>query len=212
MYGQRAGALVGISANTSVIDEFNDVVLYSARAAWSNINRGAMTLLTTIQNDAALCRQFEAERHAFYETIRRRAAVFMTEAKECQLAALPYQSGFFISIPAKNSALVCDKLADSLIFAGPLAMDIADEHHIAPKRVASLLDIFACAVHGMAPHGGGMLTLSGFYAALNPLLVVKYNVYCIFLMIAAIVTIQFGLMRTKEEKEYIQQQKQASIK
>ena len=37
MYGQRAGALVGISANTSVIDEFNDVVLYSARAAWSNI-------------------------------------------------------------------------------------------------------------------------------------------------------------------------------
>lgn len=124
MYGQRAGALVGISANTSVIDEFNDVVLYSARAAWSNINRGAMTLLTTIQNDAALCRQFEAERHAFYETIRRRAAVFMTEAKECQLAALPYQSGFFISIPAKNSALVCDKLADSLIFAGPLAMGV----------------------------------------------------------------------------------------
>ena len=44
------------------------------------------------------------------------------------------------------------------------------------------------------------------------MLVVKYNVYCIFLMIAAIVTIQFGLMRTKEEKEYIQQQKQASIK
>lgn len=107
-------------------------------------------------------------------------------------------------------ALINNTIA--IMIAGPLAKDIADEHHIAPKRVASLLDIFACAVHGMAPHGGGMLTLSGFYAALNPLLVVKYNVYCIFLMIAAIVTIQFGLMRTKEEKEYIQQQKQASIK
>ena len=31
-------------------------------------------------------------------------------------------------------------------------------------------------------------------------------------MIAAIVTIQIGLMRTKEEKEYIQQQKQAAVK
>ena len=107
-------------------------------------------------------------------------------------------------------ALINNTIA--IMIAGPLAKDIADEHHIAPKRVASLLDIFACAVHGMAPHGGGMLTLSGFYAALNPLLVVKYNVYCIFLMIAAIVTIQFGLMRTKEEKEYIQQQKQAAVK
>jgi len=102
-------------------------------------------------------------------------------------------------------ALINNTIA--IMIAGPLAKDIADEHHIAPKRVASLLDIFACAVHGLAPHAGGMLTLAGFYAALNPLAVVKYQVYCYFLLIAAIITIQFGLMRTEEEKEYIKSQK-----
>lgn len=104
-------------------------------------------------------------------------------------------------------ALINNTIA--IMIAAPLAKDIADEHHIAPKRNASLLDIFACGVHGLAPHAGGMLTLSGFYAALNPLAVVQYNFYCYFLLLAAVITIQFGLMRTPEEKEYIRQQNEA---
>ena len=104
-------------------------------------------------------------------------------------------------------ALINNTIA--IMIAAPLARDIADEHHIAPKRNASLLDIFACGVHGLAPHAGGMLTLSGFYAALNPLAVVQYNFYCYFLLLAAVITIQFGLMRTPEEKEYIRQQNEA---
>lgn len=100
----------------------------------------------------------------------------------------------------------------AIMIAAPLTKDIADEHHIAPKRNASLLDILACAVHGLAPHAGGMLTLSGFYAALNPLAVLQYNFYCYFLIFAAVITIQFGLLRTPEEKEYIRQQKEAANK
>lgn len=103
-------------------------------------------------------------------------------------------------------ALINNTIA--IMIAAPLAKDIAEEHHIAPKRNASLLDIFACAVHGLAPHAGGMLTLSGFYAALNPLAVVKYNFYCYFLILAAVITIQFGLLRTPEEKEYARQAKE----
>lgn len=101
-------------------------------------------------------------------------------------------------------ALINNTIA--IMITAPIAKDIADEHHISPKRNASLMDIFACAVHGLAPHAGGMLTLSGFYAALNPLEVVKYNFYCYFLLLAVIITIQFGLLRTKEEKEYIKSQ------
>ena len=103
-------------------------------------------------------------------------------------------------------ALINNTIA--IMIAAPLAKDIAEEHHIAPKRNASLLDIFACAVHGLAPHAGGMLTLSGFYAALNPLAVVKYNFYSYFLILAAVITIQFGLLRTPEEKEYARQAKE----
>ena len=104
-------------------------------------------------------------------------------------------------------ALINNTIA--IMIAAPLAKDMADEYHIAPKRNASLLDIFACAVHGLAPHAGGMLTLSGFYAALNPLAVVQYNFYCYFLIIAALATIHFGLLRTPEEKEYARQEKAA---
>ena len=104
-------------------------------------------------------------------------------------------------------ALINNTIA--IMIAAPLAKDMADEYHIAPKRNASLLDIFACAVHGLAPHAGGMLTLSGFYAALNPLAVVQYNFYCYFLIIAALVTIHLGLLRTPEEKEYARQEKSA---
>lgn len=124
MYGQRTGALIGLSANEEVINEFKDVTKYTGRATWSNINRGAQTLLTTIQQDEAMLSQFEAERDDLYGIIRDRAAIFMKEAEECGLNALPYKAGFFLSIPAKDPAAVCDKLHDDLIFAVPLKMGV----------------------------------------------------------------------------------------
>ena len=48
----------------------------------------------------------------------------MDEAQACALPALPYEAGFFISIPSKDSAAVCNKLHEDLIFAGPLAMGV----------------------------------------------------------------------------------------
>ena len=137
-YGQRTGALVALSADKGVIDEWNEICKFSSRATWSNINRGAMTLLTTIQNDKTLLKAYEQERNALYETVKRRAAVFMTEAKACGLKALPYTGGFFISVPTENSAAICEKLHDDLIFAVPLKPGI---------RVA------ACSVPEAKMHG-----------------------------------------------------------
>lgn len=124
MYGQRTGAMIGISSSKEVIKEFADINQYTSRATWSNINRGAMTLLTTIDQDKTLLAQFEAEREVYYEMIRERAGIFMEEAKTCGLTILPYRSGFFLSIPAANPDAVCEKLHDDLIFAVPLKMGI----------------------------------------------------------------------------------------
>ena len=120
MYGQRTGAIIGLSASKELVDEFVDVAKYSSRATWSNINRGAMAVLNAIQQDDELLAAFEAERESLYEIIRDRAAIFMKEAEECGLNALPYKAGFFISVPADDPAAVCDKLHDDLIFAVPL--------------------------------------------------------------------------------------------
>lgn len=120
MYGQRTGAMIGLSASKEIIQEFANINQYTSRATWSNINRGAMTLLTTIHRDQELTRQFEAERAAYYQVIRNRAEIFMQEAKNCGLQALPYKAGFFLSVPAADSAAVCNKLHEDLIFAVPL--------------------------------------------------------------------------------------------
>lgn len=40
MYGQRCGAIIGLSQSKAVIDEFADAVKFSSRATWSNCNRG----------------------------------------------------------------------------------------------------------------------------------------------------------------------------
>lgn len=124
LYGQRTGAMISISSSKEVSEEFAAINQYTSRATWSNINRGAMRLLTTIDQDKALLQQFEAERDGYYQMIRDRADIFMSESKACGLNVLPYRAGFFISIPAADPDAVCDKLHEDLIFAVPLKMGV----------------------------------------------------------------------------------------
>ena len=123
-YGQRTGALVAVSSSEEVITEFKEINKYTSRATWSNINRGAMTLLAKISADKETLAQFEKERDEFYQMIQERGMLFMKEAKECGLNALQYKGGFFLSVPAKDPQAVCDKLHDDLIFAVPLKMGV----------------------------------------------------------------------------------------
>ena len=124
LYGQRAGALVGVSSSEDVIKEFTELGRYSARTSWSNVNRAAMTLLTTIRGDAALTKRLDEERMEFFRIIQQRASLFTEEAAQCGLRVIPYHAGFFISIPAANSQAVCEALQDELVFAAPLALGV----------------------------------------------------------------------------------------
>lgn len=88
----------------------------------------------------------------------------------------------------------------AILMAAPLVRPMAAEHNIAPKRMASLLDIFSCVVQGFIPHGGQVLlcmTLTG----LSPFPIMGANFYCMILAVVSLLVIQFGLGRTKEEKE-----------
>ena len=132
-YGQRCGALIALSSDPSIIEEFNEVSKYSARATWSNINRGAMTLLTRIQQDSCAYAAYEDERDALYRLVQERGDIFMKEAKECSLPALPYKGGFFLAVPSSDPQAVCDLLHDDLIFAVPLKMGVRIEACAVPK-------------------------------------------------------------------------------
>jgi aromatic-amino-acid transaminase len=134
VYGQRCGAMIGVSSNKDIIKEFEDINQYTSRATWSNINRGAQRMLATIHQDKTLLAQVDAEREQGYRTIQERAGIFTAEAKAANLKMLPFIAGYFLTIPAKNPEAVCNKLHDDLIFAVPLGKGVRIAVCAVPSR------------------------------------------------------------------------------
>lgn len=99
-----------------------------------------------------------------------------------------------------SAAMVNNTIA--IIVTAPIAKEIGGRYHIAPKRLASLIDIFACAFLAVVPHDGGMLIVTELGSS-SPIEVMKYSFYIYAVIIATIITIQFGLLRTPEEKEFL---------
>ena len=98
-----------------------------------------------------------------------------------------------------SAALVNNTLA--IIVSCPIANELGEEYHIAPKRLASLVDIFACGFMMLIPHDGGIMMLTALSGD-SPFTVLKYSFYPVALLIATVGTIQLGLLRTSEEKEF----------
>ncbi|ERT63520.1 Na+/H+ antiporter NhaC family protein [Peptoniphilus sp. BV3AC2] len=108
-----------------------------------------------------------------------------------------YGISFLVGI--LSAALINNTIG--IIISAPIAKEIGEKYHIAPKRLASLLDIFACAFLALMPHDGGMLIVTGL-SQTSPLEVLKYAYYIFALIIVALLSIQFGWLRTAEEKSY----------
>lgn len=120
MYGQRTGAMIGISANKQVIDEFVNVNEYTSRATWSNINRGAMKTLAMICQDPMLLSDVHKERNSLLKIVEKRADIFSSEAKQVDITILPYRAGFFMTVPVSDPDKVCAELQTKNIFLVPL--------------------------------------------------------------------------------------------
>ncbi len=86
-----------------------------------------------------------------------------------------------------------------IIISSSMAKDIGKKYNIAPKRLASLLDIFACAFLSLMPHDTGMLIVAGL-AGVSPIAVLQYSFYTFALILVTVITIQFGLFKSEIEK------------
>ena len=86
----------------------------------------------------------------------------------------------------------------AILITAPVAKELGEKYRIAPKRLASLLDIFSCIILMLLPHDSGLL-LAQQYGHVTYLEIMKYSFYPVLLFLFTCVTIQFGLLRTKEE-------------
>lgn len=77
MYGQRMGAMIGISSDKDVIKEFVDINQYASRATWSNCNSAAQNAMIRICRDDEKIKALDAERAKYFRLIQDRAEIFM---------------------------------------------------------------------------------------------------------------------------------------
>ena len=88
----------------------------------------------------------------------------------------------------------------ALVMAGPIAKEIAQKFHIAPKRAASILDIFSCFVQGIIPYGAQLLMAANL-ANTSPVVIMKTLYYPYLLGIGALLAIYYRFPRRYTQKQ-----------
>jgi len=73
----------------------------------------------------------------------------------------------------------------ALVMAGPIAKEIAQKFRIAPRRAASLLDIFSCVVQGIIPYGAQLLMAANL-SGVSPVEIMKSLYYPYLLGLGAL--------------------------
>ena len=79
----------------------------------------------------------------------------------------------------------------SIIITAPIAKDISKKYQIEAKRIASIIDIFACAFLALTPYDGGMLIITGL-SNVSPIEVLKYSFYIFSLIVVTLLNIYFN--------------------
>ena len=121
LYGMRCGALICLAKTEEIAEEFKRVCEFSSRASWSNCARAPQVILSKIYSDPELKAKVFEERQGYREMLLRRGRAFEKAAAECGLEMVPFDAGFFASIPCSNPDEVAARLEKEGVFLVPLA-------------------------------------------------------------------------------------------
>ena len=135
----RCGAMICMAPTQEIAAEFKSVCEYSARAAWSNGNRSGQVILTKIYDDPKLLAKVQAERAGFRDMLLRRGKAFETAAAEAGLEIVPFDAGFFTSVPCSKPEEAAACLEQEGIFLIPLAKGLRISVASVPEEVCRML-------------------------------------------------------------------------
>jgi len=121
IYGMRCGATICMAPTAEIAEEFRRVCEFSSRGTWSNCARAGQSIIANIFADPDLLQKVNEERKEIRDMLLRRGKAFEEEAARVGLPILPFDSGFFVSIPCDDPDAISAKLEKEGIFLVPLA-------------------------------------------------------------------------------------------
>ncbi|MBK5246804.1 MAG: aminotransferase class I/II-fold pyridoxal phosphate-dependent enzyme [Peptostreptococcaceae bacterium] len=121
LYGMRCGAMICMTPNAEIAEEFKRVNEYSSRGSWSNCTRASQVVIAKIYASEKLLDKVNKERKSFRDMLVRRGKAFEKAAYEVGLEIVPFDAGFFASVLCENPDEVGKKLQEEGIFLVPLA-------------------------------------------------------------------------------------------
>ena len=124
LYGARCGAMICVAKTQEIADEFKRCCEFSSRGSWSNTARLAQVILARIYSDPDLLAKVDEERAGYRNMLLARGRAFSEAAAECGLEIVPFDAGFFVSVPCPDPDAVSRKLEEQDIFLVPLAKGI----------------------------------------------------------------------------------------
>lgn len=143
LYGTRCGAAICMAQTPEIAAEFKRVCEFSSRAAWSNSPRISQQVLADVYGDAALLEKVSAERAGYREMLLQRGRAFEEEAAKVGLEIVPFDAGFFVSIPCDNADEVAKKLEAEGLFMIPLKkglrVSVASISEAACRKVPAMI-------------------------------------------------------------------------
>ena len=111
-------------------------------------NAGIIVLLVFIGGFVTLLEKVHAERGQFRDMLLKRGKAFEKAAAEIGLEIVPFDAGFFTSIPCDNPDEICAKLEKQGIFTVPLAKGVRvsvasvaeDKCRELPAKIKAVMD------------------------------------------------------------------------
>ncbi len=121
LYGTRCGAMICMAKTKDIADEFRRVCEYSSRGSWSNSARVGQVILSKIYADRELLKKVDEERAYYRDMLLARGRAFEEEAEKAGLETVPFDAGFFVSIPCDDPDAISAELEKQGLFIVPLA-------------------------------------------------------------------------------------------
>ena len=153
IYGMRCGADICLAPTKEIAEEFRRVCEFSARGSWSNCAKAAQSIIARIFSDEALLARVTEERAEIRDMLLARGKAFEEEAAKVGLTIVPFDGGFFVSIPCDNPDALSARLEQEGIFLVPLAKGLRvsvasvseEKCRLIPARIVAAMEAEAQA-------------------------------------------------------------------